>query len=348
MSNKQFAIVKFGVAILFFTTFLSASLLPGIDRVKGQAPACPLTGGTIVEFGKEIRSDRSEAEAYAGPVSVSLPAGSYRVTLVSYDDHYNKPHQKQEAEQWYLIFQGNGETVATSSSISDLPSDEEWLVEVVDYHLAVPQQVTSLVAFHSVWPTKSEPNSITPVCAKLERTDGERPTATVAPTVTPTPTSEPGVTPTPTVSVTETAIPSSPTPTPQERVTATPAPVETVTPTPRPPKQSACARFNLEQGRTPGCPVQGRYEMIEVGTGRLLATWWAEKGWMDSGWITGIDLTWPEVWVEVFFYPYGSGPAVKMNIVNHAPGTEYGWLARGMCHSVEIEFPPDWSPPPPP
>ena len=86
--------------------------------------------------------------------------------------------------------------------------------------------------------------------------------------------------------------------------------------------------------------------MIEVGTGRLLATWWAEKGWMDSGWITGIDLTWPEVWVGVFFYPYDSGPAVKMNIVNPAPDTEYGWLARGMCHSVEIEFPSGWLPPP--
>jgi len=328
MSNKQVAIVKFGVAILFFAAFLSASLLPGTDRVKGQAPACPLTGGTIVEFGKEIRSDRSEAEARAGPVSVSLPAGTYRVVLVSYDNHFDKPYQEQPAEQWYLIFQRDGETVVTSSSIRDLPSEEEWLIEVVDYNLVVPQDVTSLVAFHNAWPDR-EPNSITPICATLHRTDEERPTATATATVAPTPptpkpTFEPGITPTPTATAMPTALPTS---------------------TPRPPKQQACARFNLEQGQTPGCPAPGRYEMIEVGTGRLLATWWAEKGWVDSGWITGIDLTWPEVWVEVFFYPFGNEPAVKMHIVNPAPGTEYGWLARGMCHSVEIEFPPGWSPP---
>lgn len=338
MSNKPVAIVKFGVTILFFVAFLGTFLLSGTDRVKGQAPACPLTGGTIVEFGKEIRSDRSEAEARAGPVNVSLPAGSYRVTLVSYDDHMNKPYQEQEAEQWYLIFQSNHETVATSSSIRDLPSDQEWLIEVVDYNLAVPQPVTSLVAFHSAWPD-SEPNSITPVCATLHRTDEERPTATATATASPTPTrtSEPRITPTPTL---EPGI--SPTP------TATAMPTASPTSTPQPPKQQACARFNLEQGQTPGCPAPGRYEMIEVGTGRLLATWWAEKGWMDSGWITGIELTWTEAWVEVFFFPYGSGPAVKMNIVNPAPGTEYGWLAGGMCHSVEIEFPSGWSPPPPP
>lgn len=88
--------------------------------------------------------------------------------------------------------------------------------------------------------------------------------------------------------------------------------------------------------------------MVEVGTGRLLATWHAEEGEVDSGWITGINLTWPRVWVNVFFYPYGNPPAVKMNIVNPAAGTDYGWLAGGMCHSIEIEFPAGWSPPSPP
>jgi hypothetical protein len=338
-------VVKFTLSILFFLILLGASLLYRPAPVQSQSLACPLTGGIIVEFGEEIRSDRSEAEAQAGPVNASLSAGTYRVTLVSYDDHTVRPHEDQPAEQWYLIFQSNGETVASSSSIRDLPSDQDWLIQVVDFYLVVPQDVTSLVAFHTVFPDNSSPNSVTPACATLHRRDEQRPTATPIDTVMPTGSPMPTASPTPTpeqpsgVTGTPTATLS---PTPEMRMTATPSP--TFTPTPDVKTETACARFNLEQGRSPATPLPGRYEMIEVGTGSLLASWWAEAGWVDSGWITEIDLAFPESWVEVYFYPFGNEPAVKMEIVNPAPGTEYGWLARGMCHSIEIEFPLGWSP----
>lgn len=340
-------VVTFSVAILFFITVVGVSLFYRPNRAQGQTGLCPLSGGVIVEFGKEIRSDRTEMQAQAGPVNVSLPAGTYRVTLVSSDDHTARPHGEQPHEQWYLIFQSNGETVATSSSINDLPSNKDWLVEVVDSELVVPQDVTSLVAYHTVFPDESNPNSITPICAMLQQRDEQRPTP--APTNTATPQASPTATgsPMPTGSPTSTPEPPSGatatvTPTPGMRQTATPSP--TFTPTAGVSREKACARFNLEQGRTPATPLAGRYEMIEVGTGSLLASWWAEAGWADSGWITEIDLAFPESWVEIYFYPGGDEPAVKLNIVNPAPGTEYGWLARGMCHSIEIEFPPGWSP----
>ncbi|MEM7333334.1 MAG: SdrD B-like domain-containing protein [Chloroflexota bacterium] len=114
------------------------------------------------------------------------------------------------------------------------------------------------------------------------------------------------------------------------------------------PDYTACARFNLDLGRSAhtGAGVEGRYEMIEIGTGKLLATWDADFWWADSGWIEGIELSFAGgSWVEVYFYPYGSSPAQKLEIINPAPGTEYGWLAPGMCHAVEIEFPIDWIPP---
>jgi hypothetical protein len=34
----------------------------------------------------------------------------------------------------------------------------------------------------------------------------------------------------------------------------------------------------------------------------------------------------------------GAGP-VEMAIENPAPGTAYGWVARGMCHAVEVGWP---------
>lgn len=136
------------------------------------------------------------------------------------------------------------------------------------------------------------------------------------------------------------------TPTPWQ-TTATPASTVLPTATPTvPPSYLACTRFNFDLGQNhdTGSLVPGLYTMREVGTGNTLATWWAAPAWEDSGWITDIYLTFPSVWVEVFFYPYGGEPAVNMNIINPANGTAYGWLAGGICHAIEIEFPLGWVP----
>ena len=48
------------------------------------------------------------------------------------------------------------------------------------------------------------------------------------------------------------------------------------------------------------------------------------------------------VHVRVLFYPPGSDASTEptvMTIINHAPGEEYGWLAKGMEHALEVEFP---------
>ncbi|HFE67342.1 MAG TPA: hypothetical protein ENJ93_08770 [Chloroflexi bacterium] len=133
--------------------------------------------------------------------------------------------------------------------------------------------------------------------------------------------------------------------------TAVPHPTKTATPPGNPERQGggdnapACARFNLDMGRNgrTGATVPGRYEMIEVGTGRLLAQWDAQVNWTCSPWLNNIRLTFKEgSWVEVFFYPEGETTPVKLEILNPAPGTAYGWLAPGMCHAIELQFPEDW------
>ncbi len=79
--------------------------------------------------------------------------------------------------------------------------------------------------------------------------------------------------------------------------------------------------------------------------GRLLATWDAQADWVDSDWICNIALSKREVYVQVFFYPYFAEPRVELEIVNHAPNSPYGWLAQGMRHSLEVQFPQNWTPP---
>ncbi|MCA9948399.1 MAG: hypothetical protein KDE48_02020 [Anaerolineales bacterium] len=185
----------------------------------------------------------------------------------------------------------------------------------------------------------------------------EGPTATPTdtpegPTATPTDTPE-GPTATPTdVPPTETPIGVPPTETPTEvpppTITPTdmpptvtqspPTPVITATPSPtaKPPREDACLRINFDI--TGDEAMRGLYVVQEVG-GAVYAEWYALDGWQDSGWIRGIDIAYPSVYVQVLYYSGPGAEPVVMKIVNPAPGTEYGWLGRGMCHALEVGWP---------
>ena len=170
------------------------------------------------------------------------------------------------------------------------------------------------------------------------------PTATV--TTVPTETATPGPSPTPTNTPlpTGTATPGpSPTatlpiPSPTIEPTAT---ISTPTPTVKPtatkrPREQACLRINFEVGGDEA--RRGLYVVQEIG-GRVLASWYAEDGWLDSGWITGIDITHENVYVQVLFYSGPDADPVEMKIVNHAPDSPYGWLSWGVCHALEVAWP---------
>jgi nucleoid-associated protein YgaU len=107
----------------------------------------------------------------------------------------------------------------------------------------------------------------------------------------------------------------------------------------------AATRINFELSNDSA--IQGLYVVQEV-EGRLVASWYAQDGWRDSGWIDNLKITNEAVHVQVLYYP---GPEIDpfvtppegeptvMRILNPAPGTEIGWLARGMAHALEVEFP---------
>ena len=165
-------------------------------------------------------------------------------------------------------------------------------------------------------------------------------TYTVTPVITWTPTATLTPTPTPTSTFT-----STPTATSTATPTHTPTPTRTSTPT-RTPTVTAtgtgdvCTRFDFEEGRDAqtGSRGAGRYELREV-SGRLVTTWTARDGEIDSGWITGLEISRPSVWVAVTFYPADGRAPVLMEILNPAGGTSFGWLSRSACHAIEIQFP---------
>lgn len=178
-------------------------------------------------------------------------------------------------------------------------------------------------------------------------TVGSSPTASPSPTVGPslTPTQTPDGGPLETPTATATTLPSA---TSTATATATTPPTATatlesgggqgtLTPTAtKEPRLNSCLRINFDIGGD--VTRRGLYVVREVG-GRELASWYADEGWTDSGWIRDIDIPYPSVYVQVFYYHGdGSGP-VEMVIINPAPGTTYGWLARGQCHALEVAWP---------
>lgn len=174
------------------------------------------------------------------------------------------------------------------------------------------------------------------------------PTATLEPTFTPTPTITPTlvltptatvtgtvtITGTPTITATATSTPVSYTPTAEPDIaTSTPSPSPTPTKEPRLP---ACTRINFEVSGQEA--KRGLYIVQEVG-GRFLVGWEADDGWRDSGWFYDIDITFDAVYAEVLYYHGPGAVPVRMAIMNPAPGTNYGWLSRGMCHALEVGWP---------
>jgi hypothetical protein len=82
----------------------------------------------------------------------------------------------------------------------------------------------------------------------------------------------------------------------------------------------------------------GTYEVVEV-NGHSLVSWEAQAGWQDSGWIYDLAISFEAVYVNVLYHPGDGSDSTTMAIVNPAPGTEYGWVARGMCHALEVGWP---------
>lgn len=134
------------------------------------------------------------------------------------------------------------------------------------------------------------------------------------------------------------AVTSTPTPVPTSVPQPTNVPGSTATPEPPPVPDRACLRINFEVSGD--VAEAGTYEVVEV-NGPSLASWEAQAGWQDSGWIYNLAISFEAVHVQVLFHPADGSESITMSILNPAPGTDYGWVARGMCHALEVGWPVD-------
>jgi hypothetical protein len=164
---------------------LAQSKLPTMNLVGSAAVAnqngiairtCPLgpqAGRVVVPFPEDlVLTTTRQSENSFGPLTVNVPAGIYRITLVSYDDHAEQPPEEdQKQEAWFLQAQSvEGDVAFESNPISDLPRDRNLLVERVEQRVRIIQDITRLSARHILDVGGSETaEGVGPVCAGFDR-----------------------------------------------------------------------------------------------------------------------------------------------------------------------------------
>lgn len=83
---------------------------------------------------------------------------------------------------------------------------------------------------------------------------------------------------------------------------------------------------------------RGLYIVQHPGGGEL-ASWYGVDGSDGSGWLEDINFVHKNIYVEVIYYSGPGAEGTVMTIVNHAPGTEYGWLSKDKSHALEVAWP---------
>lgn len=263
--SLQTIIALIGLVVVTSGLGATAFLIKRNQDIRQQAagdgvtvPACSLpttASDIIVTFPKDSalyldarvnRTNSLAAQSISGPFGATIPAGSYRVTLQSYDNHDDTipPPDSihyQIKEQWFALFKNDqGQVVTQTGIINDLPDKQQHKTQQVNDTLSINQTITSVEARHAFAPD-SNPQSVYAVCAVLSSITQPSPEPTPEPTLEPTPppptaTTAPNPSPTtPPPSPTQPGIGGpDPTPTQQPRPTATTAPSPTATQSPQP------------------------------------------------------------------------------------------------------------------
>ncbi len=142
--------------------------------VEPVAPVCkiaPAANRTIVDF-KDARlfSSKSERYAVSNDVAAALEAGTYEVTLMSWDGYLNRVNTSQPNEQWQVDFVKSGSVIAASGVTRDLADNvvSAQLIQKVDDGLVLSETVDSVRAVHSYYPDTSSANSVVPICAAFD------------------------------------------------------------------------------------------------------------------------------------------------------------------------------------
>ena len=141
---------------------------------------CPLKQAperVIVSFSpyKKLFGDGSGSNE-SGPYSVSLASNrTYRLTLVSYDNHRESAEPAERSESYYLALRSDsGRVLASSEPIADLQSGQNYVIGIAGTLISTisDEKVKSVSPRHIGYKGKTTgANDLTPVCAAFDPSD---------------------------------------------------------------------------------------------------------------------------------------------------------------------------------
>ena len=119
---------------------------------SGSTPVDNPSDGITVYFNALLGSAEGRDSQYASRTfSCNIPAGVYRVTLKSFDDHIAHPGQYQPDEAFYCVLYGSSGAVYRTPTISDIPDNATTVVQVVDSGAYISETITSIRIFHKLY-----------------------------------------------------------------------------------------------------------------------------------------------------------------------------------------------------
>ena len=153
---------------------------PGTDRGgAASAPTCTLRadgGDILIDFTDVLPDDfrlianGSGEEMRTPKYHQTIPSGTYKVTLQSYDNHSEQDGENQQLEKWQLRFFNpmvDREIFRTSSASRDIPDNVDTVTSVVDTNLFIDTDATYVRGIHAAYQSSGS-ESVMPVCALIE------------------------------------------------------------------------------------------------------------------------------------------------------------------------------------
>ena len=171
-SNKKITIPAILMSLVFGVILATSPL------VADAAPSCNLHAGSgdiLVIFSTNLLYANPSYGDVFKDYSVNIPAGTYKVTATTWDDHSSHGGQGQTQEQiWFALRNIRGATydgiVAQTGSTRDVPEYSDTITSTVSSSLYVSTNISVLTAVHAAYPS-SVPESVAPVCVLFERLD---------------------------------------------------------------------------------------------------------------------------------------------------------------------------------
>lgn len=129
--------------------------------------------GVLVAYSSNYSTDGTGSRSYIGPISVNIPAGTYDIQLVSFEDHIDAAGNPtahniagQDEEQWYFVATYSDGTTYTSAVTDDVPfntnSNETNLGEIIFTDDVV--SIEMLHKYHGILDEDELWHSVIPTC----------------------------------------------------------------------------------------------------------------------------------------------------------------------------------------